>query len=132
MSAAGTPIAAATAAALALLAPPAALWAWTEPAATLAPVPFACAAPRAVDGDTLACADGTRVRLRGVDTPERGEPGWRAARDELQRRVTAGMVVVIPHHMSRGRIVGDVLVDGRDVGRAMDAAGWSKPVGARR
>jgi endonuclease YncB( thermonuclease family) len=95
-------------------------------------VPFACAAPRAVDGDTHACADGTRVRLRGVDTAERGEPGWRAARDELQRRVAAGRAVVIPHHMSRGRIVGDVLAGGHNVGRAMDAAGWSKPVGARQ
>lgn len=80
----------------------------------------------------LACADGTRVRLRGVDTVERGEPGWAAARLELQRRVSAGMVVVIPHHMSHGRVVGDVLVGGRDVGRAMDRAGWSKLWGARR
>jgi endonuclease YncB( thermonuclease family) len=89
-----------------------------------------------VDGDTHACADGTRVRLRGVDTAERGELGWAAARQELQRRVAAGRVVVIPHHMSRGRIggriVGDVLAGGRNVGRAMDAAGWAKPEGARR
>jgi endonuclease YncB( thermonuclease family) len=113
---------------LVLLAPHAAI-AWTEPPATLAPVPFARAAPRAVDGDTLACADGTRVRLRGVDTPERGEPGWIAAREELQRRVAAGRVVVIPHHHGRGRIVGDVLVGGRNVGQGMDAAGWSKPEG---
>jgi endonuclease YncB( thermonuclease family) len=85
-----------------------------------------------VDGDTLACAGGTRVRLRGVDTAERGEAGWLAARDELRRRVAAGRVVVIPHHMSRGRIVGDVLVGGLNVGQAMDRAGWSKPIGARR
>jgi endonuclease YncB( thermonuclease family) len=119
------------AAQLAVLAPHAAS-AWTEPPATLAPVPFACAAPRAVDGDTLACSDGTRVRLRGVDTPERGEPGWGAARDELQQRVMAGTVVIIPHHRNRGRVVGTVLVGGRDVGRAMDASGWSKAIGARR
>jgi hypothetical protein len=42
------------------------------------------------------------------------------------------MVVVIPHHMSHRRIVGDVLVGGENVGLAMDAAGWSKPTGARR
>jgi hypothetical protein len=115
------------AAQLAVLAPHAAS-AWTEPPATLAPVPFACVEPRAVDGDTLACADGTRVWLRGVDMAERGEPGWVAAREELQRRVAAGRVVVIPHHMSRGRIVGDVLAGGRNVGRATDAVAWSKPV----
>jgi endonuclease YncB( thermonuclease family) len=81
---------AAFAAALAFLAPSAVL-AWTEPPATLAPVPFFCAMPRAVDGDTLACSDGTRVRLRGVDTPERGEPGWRAARGGGLGPVTAKM-----------------------------------------
>lgn len=118
-------------AALAALAPAAAL-AWVEPPATLAPIPFACAAPRAVDGDTLRCGDGTRVRLRGVDTVERGEPGWAAAREELQRRVSGGLVVVVPHHTSHGRVVGDVLVGGANVGVAMDSAGWSKPVGARR
>jgi endonuclease YncB( thermonuclease family) len=120
-----------TAAALILSAPCAAL-AWTEPPATLAPVPFACAAPRAVDGDTLACSDGTRVRLRGVDTAERGEPGWAAAREELRRRVSPGLVIVVPHHRNRGRVVGDVLVRGANVGRAMDRAGWSKRWGARR
>jgi endonuclease YncB( thermonuclease family) len=83
------PLGLALAAALALSAPPATL-AWSEPPATLAPIPFFCAAPRAVDGDTLACASGARVRLRGVGTVERGEPGWAAARDELQRRVMGG------------------------------------------
>jgi endonuclease YncB( thermonuclease family) len=111
---------------------PYAAQAWAEPPATLAPIPFACAAPRAVDGDTLDCADGTRVRLRGVDTVEHGEPGWRAAREELQRRVSPGPVTVVPHHMNHGRIVGDVLVGGANVGQAMDAAGWSKLWGARR
>ena len=98
----------------------------------MAPIPFACGSPRAIDGDTLSCSDGTRVRLRGVDTPERGEPRWREARQELQRQIDRGWVNVIPHHSSRGRIVGDVYVGGRNVGRAMDQAGWSKPRGARR
>jgi endonuclease YncB( thermonuclease family) len=108
------------------------LAAWSEPPPTLAPIPFSCAAPRAIDGDTLACWGGPRVRLRGVDTPERHEPGWGAARDELQRRVTPGPVTVVPHHRNRGRVVGDVWVGGRNVGRSMDRAGWSKPFGARR
>jgi endonuclease YncB( thermonuclease family) len=106
--------------------------AWVEPPATLTPIPFVCATPRAIDGDTLHCADGTRVRVRGVDTPERGEPGWGAARDELQQRVTVGAAVVVPRHLSYGRIVGDVWVGGENVGWAMDRDGWSKPVGARR
>ena len=106
--------------------------AWQEPPRTLRPEPFVCAAPRALDGDTLVCRGGTRVRLRGVDTPEAGEPRHREATRELQRRLRGCEVRVIPHHRSYDRIVGDVLACGENVGRAMDAAGWSKPEGARR
>jgi endonuclease YncB( thermonuclease family) len=53
-----------------------------------------------VDGDTLACAQG-RVRLRRVDTPERGESGYRAAQQELRRRTQGGSVTVVPHHRHR-------------------------------
>jgi len=41
-------------------------------------------------------------------------------------------VGLVPHHRTRGRIAASVYCHGVDVGRAMDAAGWSKPVGARR
>ena len=51
---------------------------WTEPPRTLAATPTPLNACRAVDGDTLHCS-GTRVRLRGVDTPEYGEPRYREA-----------------------------------------------------
>ena len=30
--------------------------------------------PRVIDGDTLAIDTGTRVRLFGIDAPERGQP----------------------------------------------------------
>jgi len=35
----------------------------------MAPTPIACSVVRVLDGDSLICADGVRVRLRGVDTP---------------------------------------------------------------
>jgi endonuclease YncB( thermonuclease family) len=106
---------------------------WREPAATLAPTPTPLSACRAVDGDTLHCA-GVRVRLRGVDTPERDEPRYREAGRALQAMVEACRpgLMLIPHHRSRDRIVGDVLCGGTNLGQAMDEAGWSKPVGARR
>ncbi len=31
---------------------------------------FICASPIAIDGDTLRCAAGPRVRLAGIDAPE--------------------------------------------------------------
>lgn len=57
---------------------------------------------------------------------------YREAREELARRVLGRAVVLIPHHRSRDRVVADVLLRGVNVGAALDAAGWSKPVGARR
>ena len=58
--------------------------------------------------------------------------GYAAAREELRRRTQGCPLVLVPHHRSYDRIVADVICRGVDVGRAMDAAGWSKPVGARR
>ena len=90
-----------------------------------------CRSPGAA-GDTLACRQG-RVRLRGVDTPERGESGYRTAQQELRRRTPGGTVTVVPHHRDRhGRIVGDVYSRGQNVGRSMNADGYSKPREARR
>jgi endonuclease YncB( thermonuclease family) len=105
---------------------------WTEPSRTLQASPQVCHVARVVDGDTLECSGGVRVRVRGVDTPERGEPGFREAAAELRRRVLGETVVIIPHHHNRGRLVADVMHRGRNVGAEMDASGWSKASGARR
>lgn len=105
---------------------------WREPPATYpAGVAWTCNAVRWADGDTLTAdcagqAEPIRVRLRGVDTVERGEAGWSAARLELRRRTEATPLVIRPHHGSHNRVVATVLAHGRDVGRAMDGAGWSK------
>lgn len=40
------------------------------PAIILAGALFVCQQPRTVDGDTLACREGPRVRIWGVDSPE--------------------------------------------------------------
>lgn len=111
---------------------------WREPPATYpAGLAWTCNAVRWADGDTLTanCAgqgEPIRVRLRGVDTVERGEPGWSAARLELRRMTEAAPLVILPHHGSHNRVVATVLAHGRDVGRAMDGAGWSKARCPRR
>lgn len=111
---------------------------WREPPRTYgAGAAWTCNAVRWADGDTLTArctgqAAPIRVRLRGVDTVERGKPGWSAARLELQRRTEATALVIRPHHRSYRRVVATVLAHGRDVGRAMDAAGWSKQDCPRR
>ncbi|MBR0671176.1 thermonuclease family protein [Neoroseomonas soli] len=108
---------------------------WTEPPRSMSAEPMRCTATAWADGDTLTVICGGsqhRIRVRSVDTVERGEPGYAAAREELRRRTQGCPLVLVPHHRSYDRIVADVICNGVDVGRAMDAAGWSKPVGARR
>jgi len=105
---------------------------WSEPARTYPEdVSWHCVAYRWADGDTLtaACeerAQPVRVRVRGVDTVERGEAGWRAARLELRRQTEAVPLLLLPHHGSGNRVVASVIVGGADVGRRMHEEGWSK------
>jgi micrococcal nuclease len=58
------------------------------------PPPADCRIRRIVDGDTFYCADGRKVRLIGIDSPElaQGEPG-RDARDALQDLMPLGRSV---------------------------------------
>ena len=119
---------------LAFLAAPAAASAcgWQEPPRTYPEgTRWSCVAVGWMDGDTFAArCDGhdapVSVRLRRVDTDERGEGRWEEAREELHRRTAGRPLDVLPRHRSHRRVVGDVLAGGVNVGAAMDAAGWSK------
>jgi endonuclease YncB( thermonuclease family) len=97
---------------------------------------------KALDGDTIALAGGTayradgsdpcpkgcRVRLRGIDAPEKGEPGAEAARAELQRRLDAGTAEVEAKARDKyERIVAIVRIGGVDIGAEMKRAGFGKP-----
>lgn len=105
---------------------------WSEPRRSFPHgVRWSCAAVGWLDGDTLmAECDGqaapVSIRLRGVDTDERGTGRWWLAREELRRRTAGQALAVLPRHHSHRRVVADVLAGGVDVGAAMDAAGWSK------
>ena len=120
--------------ALALLSPPAAARScdWREPPRTYPDgVRWACVAVGWPDGDTLRaeCEGQPRtvtIRLRGVDTDERGQGRWLEAREELRRRTADRPPAVAPRHRSHRRVVADVLIGDVNIGAAMDAAGWSK------
>jgi micrococcal nuclease len=45
-----------------------------------------------IDGDTFKLQDGTRVRLLGIDTPEKGECYYEEARDELKKLIGSKVV----------------------------------------
>lgn len=88
-----------------------------------------------VDGDTV---DATvdlgfkvqimqRLRLSRIDTPERGQPGYAAARDFVKQLVEGKDVIIRSHKASKwGYFLADVVIDGRDVAEMLLAAGLAK------
>ncbi len=71
------------------------------------------------DGDSLTITDAARrsyrVRLQGIDAPERGQPFSSVSKSALSKLVFGRNVVVVPQKTDQyGRIVGKVLVNGRD------------------
>lgn len=50
---------------------------------------------RVIDGDTVELAGGTKVRLAGIDTPERGECGYDEATQSLVDQVEGERVDVV-------------------------------------
>jgi endonuclease YncB( thermonuclease family) len=88
--------------------------------------PPSSSAPRVVDGDTLEVA-GTRVRLLGIDAPERGEPGAVEATSALLN-IIAGRAVTCTDKggRSHGRIVATCTVGrGTDLAALMVGYGWA-------
>lgn len=57
-----------------------------------------CQVARITDGDTLACADGRRIRLLLIDAPELSQRPWGSrARDALARLAPIGSVLGVEH-----------------------------------
>jgi len=81
------------------------------------------------DGDTVTVLAGgveRRVRLVGIDAPERGQPHGNAARRGLAARVGGRVVQVIERGTdSYGRTLGRVLVAGKDANAAQIRDGYA-------
>jgi endonuclease YncB( thermonuclease family) len=82
------------------------------------------------DGDTVRVLDAAnvqhKVRLNGIDAPERGQPFGTVARDRLAALVMGKAVTV--HNDGRdkwGRTLGRIEVEGQDVNRQMVADGMA-------
>lgn len=89
-----------------------------------------CIVTRIVDGDTFYCRDGTRVRLLGVDSPERGQgPVARKATAALQRLLPSGRAVRLESDVSLrdryGRRLAWVWSGDTLVNELMVAEGWA-------
>ena len=80
------------------------------------------------DGDTITVVDAnraqSRVRLAGIDAPERGQAFGQRSRQHLARLCFGREVLVEWNKRDRwGRLIGKVLVDGKDVGLLQVEAG---------
>ena len=60
---------------------------------------------RVIDGDTFVVEDSsgirTRIRLRNIDAPEKGEPGYEAAKAALEKRILGKRVRLKAFAMDR-------------------------------
>jgi len=82
------------------------------------------------DGDTITVLDSTKtqhkVRLGGIDAPEKGQPFGNRSQQNLSRLVFNQTVTVQWHKRDRyGRLVGTVYVEGNDAGLEQVRAGMA-------
>jgi micrococcal nuclease len=83
---------------------------------------------RVIDGDTVVVLDAEktqhRIRLAGIDAPERKQPFGQRSKQYLASQI-AGQDVIVDwdKHDRYHRIVGKIIYDGQDVDLAMVRAG---------
>ena len=82
---------------------------------------------RVTDGDTIALMDRTRVRLHGIDAPERDQPYGPIATAALESMVARSVYLVEVDEDRYGRLVGQQYhsKDGYDINASMVCAGYA-------
>ncbi|EAP5829089.1 thermonuclease family protein [Salmonella enterica] len=83
---------------------------------------------RVIDGDTVvvltAPATEVRIRLAGIDAPEKGQPYGQRARQFLASRVAGRVVEISGDSRDRyGRTLGTIWTDGRDINAELVCSG---------
>lgn len=89
-----------------------------------------CRVTRVVDGDTLVCSDVGRVRLIGMDSPERNQPPFGVqSRAALLDLVPVGSTVSLEHDLEPrdrfGRLLAYIWRDGKLVNWMLVRQGWA-------
>ena len=82
---------------------------------------------RIVDGDTIVLMDRTRVRLHGIDAPEKNQPYGSESTAALQKMVMQGVYLLEVDVDRYGRVVGQLYhsIDGYDINASMVCAGYA-------
>ena len=85
---------------------------------------------RVVDGDTVELVGGDKVRLLGIDTPERGEPFAGKATNRLKELVGSGVVQIASceERDRYGRLLSVVYSEGVNVNLALVEEGMALPL----
>ena len=87
---------------------------------------------RVIDGDTIETTNGERVRLIGIDAPERGEAGFDEAKEYLERLLDPGDDVILQPGKDTydryGRQLAYVYLGDVFINEAMIASGWALPL----
>ena len=82
---------------------------------------------RVTDGDTIVLMDATRVRLPGIDTPERDQPYGPAATTALEGMVETSVYIVEVDTDRYGRMVGQLYhsKEGYNINASLVCAGFA-------
>ena len=82
---------------------------------------------RVTDGDTIVLMDRTRVRLHGIDAPERDQPYGPIATAALEYMVARSVYLVEVDEDRYGRLVGQLYhsKEGYDINASMVCAGYA-------
>lgn len=84
---------------------------------------------RVIDGDTFVLENNERVRLLGIDAPEKGQFLWKEAKDYLTEKVKDKKVVLKPDKVERdkyGRLLRYVFIDNEFINLELIERGYAK------
>lgn len=78
--------------------------------------PWTATVDEANDGDSFITTNDEKVRIAGIDTPEKGHPGAAQAKRYLKKLIDGKKVRIIPKARDKyGRIVANVYQNGRSL-----------------
>ena len=82
---------------------------------------------RIVDGDTIVLMDRTRIRLHGIDAPEKNQPYGSESTAALEKMVMQSVYLLEVDVDRYGRVVGQLYhsKDGYDINASMVCAGYA-------
>ena len=92
------------------------------------PTGYSAIVSKVVDGDTIDIQDGQRVRLLGINTPEKAQPYFEEATARMKELVLGKTAILVMDKSDKdkyGRLLRHVYVDGVNAGEVMLSEGYA-------